>query len=217
MDQRRFPEGIGRGKGASEDRTRRSFMKSLARGAVALAIGGTEARLLAGREPGKEGAREDVASPLETPRLVWQIDPLKCIQCGNCAKKCVLDVSAVKCVHDFTMCGYCELCLGFFRSQPNALTSAAENQACPTGAIYRRFIEDPYFEYVIDEAKCIGCGKCVKGCTAFGNGSLYLQVRHDRCLNCNECSIAASCPAGAFIRVPADKPYIVKHEWMDRR
>ena len=57
---------------------------------------------------------------------------------------------------------------------------------------------------------CSGCAKCVKGCGAFGNGSLYLQVRHDRCLNCNECSIAEECPSGAFKRVPADHPYILK-------
>jgi electron transport complex protein RnfB len=89
------------------------------------------------------------------------------------------------------------------------LTTAAENQLCPTNAIKRRFIEDPFFEYTIDEPLCIGCGKCVKGCGAFGNGSLQLQVRHDRCVNCNQCSIASKCPADAFSRVPATKPYLV--------
>jgi electron transport complex protein RnfB len=57
---------------------------------------------------------------------------------------------------------------------------------------------------------CIGCGKCVTGCSAFGNGSLFLQVRHDRCLNCNSCSIARSCPSNAYKRVPAHDPYILK-------
>jgi electron transport complex protein RnfB len=37
-----------------------------------------------------------------------------------------------------------------------------------------------------------------------------LQARHDRCLNCNECAIAQSCPAGAWQRIPADQPYLVK-------
>ena len=37
---------------------------------------------------------------------------------------------------------------------------AAENQACPTGAITRRFVETPYYEYTIDEELCNGCGKC---------------------------------------------------------
>ncbi|OHB82138.1 MAG: hypothetical protein A2W31_03490 [Planctomycetes bacterium RBG_16_64_10] len=42
------------------------------------------------------------------------------------------------------------------------------------------------------------------------NGSLYLQVMHDRCLQCNECSIAVACPTGAFRRVPAQRPYLMK-------
>jgi electron transport complex protein RnfB len=109
------------------------------------------------------------------------------------------------------MCGYCELCTGFFRPEPNALNEGAENQLCPVGAIRRRFVETPYFEYTIDETVCVGCGRCVKGCNAFGNGSLYLQIKHGRCLNCNECSISAVCPSGAFVRVPADRPYYVKH------
>ncbi len=142
--------------------------------------------------------------------LVWQIDPGKCVACGNCATRCVLDESAVKCVHSFPMCGYCELCTGYFEPNPTALDTGAENQLCPTGAIIRELIEDPYYEYRIDEPLCIGCGKCVKGCNAFGNGSLYLQVRHDRCLNCNECAIARDCPSQAFLRVPASSPYLLK-------
>jgi Na+-translocating ferredoxin:NAD+ oxidoreductase subunit B len=78
------------------------------------------------------------------------------------------------------------------------------------GAIKRTYVEDPYYEYTIDEPLCIGCGKCVKGCYSFGNGSLFLQVRHDRCLNCNDCSIARGCPSGAFRRVPANSPYLFK-------
>ncbi len=50
----------------------------------------------------------------------------------------------------------------------------------------------------------MGCGKCVKGCNMFGNGSLYLQVSHDRCVNCNICAISTACPAQAFRQVPAD-------------
>lgn len=139
---------------------------------------------------------------------VWQIDPSKCIQCGQCATDCVQKVSAVKCFHEYRMCGYCELCTGFFEPQPNALTEAAENQICPSYALKRRFVEEPYFEYVVDEERCMACGRCVKGCVQFGNGSLYLQVRHDLCLNCNQCNIASNCPAEAFVRRPASDPYI---------
>jgi electron transport complex protein RnfB len=142
--------------------------------------------------------------------MVWQIDPYKCVACGNCATYCVLEESAVKCVHAHEICGYCKICFGFFEPEPFAITEGAENQLCPTGALLRKYVEDPYYEYTIDESLCNGCGKCVKGCNAFGNGSLSLQVRHDRCVNCNECAIAAACPSGAFQRVPADHPYILK-------
>ncbi len=143
-------------------------------------------------------------------KTVWQIDPDKCIACGNCATYCVLELSAVKCVQAYAMCGYCDLCTGYFDPDPKKLDTGAENELCPTGAIERVFVEDPYFEYNIIEELCIGCGKCVKGCEAFGNGSFFLQVRHDRCLRCNECSIAAACPSQAFRRVPADDPYLLK-------
>jgi electron transport complex protein RnfB len=143
-------------------------------------------------------------------KWVWQLDPYVCVACGNCATNCVLEQSAVKCVHAFAMCGYCELCTGYFEPEPIALNTGAENQLCPMGAIRRTFVEDPYYEYTIDESLCIGCGRCVKGCNAFGNGSLFLQVRHDRCLNCNQCSIARACPSNAYRRVPADRPYLLK-------
>ena len=144
------------------------------------------------------------------PETLWQIDPEKCIACGNCATYCVLEESAVKCVQAYAMCGYCDLCTAYLEPTAPRLDTGAENELCPTGAIERNFVEDPYYEYNIIEEKCIGCGKCVEGCEAFGNASLYLQVRHDRCLNCNECAIAAACPADAFVRVPADQPYLLK-------
>lgn len=143
---------------------------------------------------------------------LWQIDPRKCTQCGRCATHCVLSESAVKCAHSYSMCGYCKLCFGYFQPGANALTEAAENQVCPTGAIKRKFVEDPYFEYSIDESLCIGCAKCVAGCNTFGNGSLHMQVIQDRCLNCNDCAIARACPGDAFVRTPVDKPYMFKHE-----
>lgn len=142
--------------------------------------------------------------------FVWQIDPDLCIQCGRCSENCVLSPSAVKCVHVFAVCGYCDLCSGYLRPDPKELATGAENRLCPTGAITRSFVEDPYYEYVIDESLCIACGRCVKGCTAFGNGSLFLQIRHDRCANCNECSIAIKCPANAISRISSRSPYILK-------
>ncbi len=145
-------------------------------------------------------------------RHVWQLDPDKCVQCGRCGTECVLMPSAVKCVHGYKLCGYCKICGGFFLQEAKELNTGAENQICPMGAIKRTLVNDPYYEYTIDEKLCIGCGKCVKGCTTYGNGSLFLQVRHDRCLNCDECSIAVKCPADAFRRVPSSSPYLLKEE-----
>jgi electron transport complex protein RnfB len=143
-------------------------------------------------------------------KMVWQLDPNICIQCEKCSTNCVLPQSAVKCVHSFSMCGYCDLCSGFLRPGAVARDTGAESALCPTGAIKRTFVEDPYFEYFIDRELCIGCGKCVKGCASFGNGSLYLQVQQDLCLHCNECSIARSCPSKAYKRVPIHRPYILR-------
>ena len=179
----------------SDNLTRRRFLRDGLWGASLACIGGVA------------GYAAKKASATNT---VWQIDPYTCIACGNCATYCVLEESAVKCVHAFPICGYCKICFGFFQAEPHEITEGAENQLCPTGALQRKFIEDPYYEYTIDEELCNGCGKCVKGCNAFGNGSLFLQVRHDRCINCNQCAIATACPSGAFKRVPADHPYLFK-------
>lgn len=175
--------------------SRRQFLRNGSRLVAVTGVGGL-AGLLAARSTAKG--------------TVWQIDPSKCVRCGRCATECVLERSAVKCVQAYALCGFCELCPGYFEPEPNELNTGAENQLCPTGAIKRSFVEDPYYRYDIDEDLCIGCGKCVEGCSRFGNGSLFLQVRHDRCLHCNECSIARGCPGEAFSRVPADQPYLLK-------
>ncbi len=140
----------------------------------------------------------------------WQIDPQKCTHCGRCETHCVLSMSAVKCIHANKICGYCDLCGGYYRSNVKDLNTAAENLMCPTGAIQRKYVEDPYFEYTIDEDLCNGCAKCVKGCTAFGNGSLYLQIKRDLCTDCNECEIAKVCPSDAISRVPLAQAYKLK-------
>lgn len=178
---------------------RRDFINNGVRLALGVSVLGTAAFTLQRSVAGKD--------------YVWQIDPFKCTQCGRCATECVKAESAVKCVHAYDLCGYCDLCGGYLK--PGAkLETGAENQLCPTAAIQRRFIEEPYFEYIIDEELCIGCAKCVKGCSAFGNGSLHLQIRHDRCVNCNQCSIASVCPSDAIGRVSASKPYMIKGDFI---
>lgn len=172
---------------------RREFISNGLRISLALGLGGISA-VMASKSFGTE--------------MVWQLDASKCVQCGRCASDCVLSISAVKCIHVYDMCGYCDLCGGYFRPEAKDRSTAAENQLCPTSAIERRFIEEPFFEYHIDEDLCIGCAKCVKGCGAFGNGSMQIQVNHSICVNCNECSIARVCPSDAFSRVPANNPYL---------
>jgi electron transport complex protein RnfB len=182
----------------SKSKNRREFIQSGVRLSLALALGSVSGLAL---------------SKVVKDDYVWQIDPFECTQCGRCATECVMSPSAVKCVHAYDLCGYCDLCGGYFNPDANQLSTAAENQLCPTAAIERKFIEEPYFEYIINEDLCIGCAKCVEGCTAFGNGSLHLQIIHDICLNCNECSIARVCPSNAIKRVPASEAYNVKGDF----
>jgi electron transport complex protein RnfB len=149
---------------------------------------------------------------LQNASCFWQIDPHKCTFCGRCETHCVLPISAVKCIHANRVCGYCDLCGGYYRNNVKDLNTAAENLACPTGAIRREYVEDPYFEYTIDESLCNGCGKCAKGCNSFGNGSLYLQVKQDLCKGCNACRIADVCPSGAIQRVAYATAYLLKDD-----
>jgi Na+-translocating ferredoxin:NAD+ oxidoreductase subunit B len=182
----------------SKSKNRREFIQSGMRLSLALALGSVSGLAL---------------SKVIKDEYVWQINPFECTQCGRCATDCVMTPSAVKCVHAYDLCGYCDLCGGYFKPDANQLSTAAENQLCPTAAIERRFIEEPYFEYIINEDLCIGCAKCVEGCTAFGNGSLHLQIIHDICLNCNECAIARVCPSNAIKRVKSSEAYYIKGDF----
>ena len=185
-------------KEGNKTNQRREFIRSTARITLALGIGGMGGVVL---------------SKSTKDEWVWQIDPFLCTQCNRCAEECVLTPSAVKCVHSFDLCGYCDLCGGYFKPGVVNLNTGAENQLCPSSALQRTFIEEPFFQYTIDETLCIGCAKCVKGCSSFGNGSLHLQIRHDLCLNCNQCTIARLCPSDAISRVPSTQPYKFKGDF----
>jgi len=192
---------------------RRNYLYTMLTGLIAapFALLFRQARSLR-HEPGEISSEPNLPPPASSlqPALFWQIDPDKCIQCGRCETECILKPSAVKCVHQYKACGYCLFCSGYYHDNRVRFDTAGENLRCPTDAIVRTYVEDPYFEYTINEDKCVGCGKCVKGCKSFGNGSLFLQVRHALCKNCNQCRIASVCPSNAWTKVTANEPYLFK-------
>jgi Na+-translocating ferredoxin:NAD+ oxidoreductase subunit B len=179
----------------SDKSSRRQFIDRSARIAGFVGIG-TAAGVLAKRASGD---------------YVYQVDPSKCTACDRCRTACVLSHSAVKAVNNFEKCGYCMLCPAYFdvTSYPDE-KGIPTGRVCPQDALKRRVVgkedlEDPnnnYYEYVIDEERCDGCGKCVKACKPpAGNGSLRLEIRYSRCVECNECAIKVVCPDKAIARV----------------
>jgi Na+-translocating ferredoxin:NAD+ oxidoreductase subunit B len=184
--------------------SRRELLGHAARGATLLGLAGTAGYLV--KKAGAEG--------------VWQLDVNRCVNtrlgavnvpvCDKCATACVLALSAVRAVNNHAICGRCYICPGYFdiKSAVNeqGLPSA---KLCPRDAIIRKPIgdvdpRDPannYYEYIIDEKKCNGCGKCVMGCKEpAGLSSIRLEVRHNLCVDCNRCSIAQACPEDAYVR-----------------
>jgi electron transport complex protein RnfB len=186
--------------------TRREVLGHAARGAALVGLGGT-AYVLALKA---------------NKTYAWVIDPDKCIDsrlgavgvevCELCATECVLTLSAVRAVNYFKECGRCYICPAYFKITsavgPDGLPS---EKVCPRDAIHREAIgwidpDDPannFYEYTIDEEKCNGCGRCVLECKEpAGLSSIRLEVRHNVCLDCNRCTIAAACPEDAYERRP---------------
>ena len=158
-------------------------------------------------------------------QVVWQIDHTKCLNsrlgevgvkaCDLCLKSCVVTLSAVRAVNQFSKCGRCAICPAYFNVKSAVGKNGLPSQKlCPRDAIQRKPIgeidpRDPannFYEYVIDETKCDGCGKCVMACKEpAGLGSVRLKVRHDLCINCNSCSISTACPKDAVVQMPMHK------------
>ena len=192
----------------NEEPTRREVLGHAVRGTGLLVLGGAVIHLT--QKAGAEG--------------VWRIDPTKCVNirlgatgvevCERCATNCVLPLSAVRAVNDYSKCGRCCICPGYYdvtsETGPDGLPTV---KLCPRDAIKREPIgevdpDDPlnnFYEYTIDETLCNGCGKCVMACKEpAGLSSIHLEVWHDLCVDCNRCTIAMICPDDAFTRDPID-------------
>ena len=188
----------------SQKHTRREVLGHAARGAALAGLGGVTGLLWL-----KANAT-----------FAWSINAERCINsqlgavgvevCEACSTECVLSLSAIRAVNEFSKCGRCYICPAYFQ-----ITSAVgpdglpTEKVCPRDAIKREPIgwidpDDPannFYDYSIDETLCNGCGRCVLECKEpAGLGSITLEVRHDTCLDCNRCAIAQACPEDAFER-----------------
>lgn len=144
-------------------------------------------------------------------RFAWQIDPGKCIACGRCATACVRTPSAAKAVNNFKACNNCVVCYGHITDLDieSEKIDSEGRRVCPVDAVKRVNLTgevDGYFEYRQDHSRCIGCSQCVSRC-AEHNGdraSMFMIIRPDLCVGCNECTIATQCPSDAVVRVPRE-------------
>lgn len=186
--------------------TRREMLKHAARGVGLAGLGG--AALYLARKAGAHG--------------VWQLDPELCVNsrlgelnvnfCDLCKKECVVPLSAVRAVNLYDRCGRCYLCPAYFDvASKVGADGLPVKKLCPRDAIERKPIGevdpgDPannFYEYIIDEELCDGCGKCVMACKEpAGLGSIRLEVRHNLCVDCNRCAISEACPRDALSRRP---------------
>jgi len=188
-----------------DDQSRRDLLSKAVRGTALLGMGGAAFYLVQKAEG----------------QIVWQVDASRCVNsrlgnsgadaCNLCTSECVVSLSAVRAVNDFSQCGRCYICPAYFN-----IDSAVDEyglpseKLCPRDAITREPIgwvdpDDPannYYEYTIDENLCDGCGLCVMNCKEpLGLGSITLKVRHDRCVDCNRCAISAECPEDAVVQL----------------
>jgi electron transport complex protein RnfB len=192
----------------SNDISRRELLSKVVRGSVLVGMGGA-AVFLVQKANGE---------------LVWQVDASRCLnsrldkvdidECTLCTSECVVSLSAVRAVNEHSKCGRCYICPAYFDIESAVDEQGLPSQKlCPRDAITRTPIglidpEDPannFYEYIIDEEKCDGCGRCVMKCKEpLGLGSITLKVRYNKCVDCNRCAISLACPEDAISQVPKE-------------
>lgn len=178
--------------------SRRNFIINAGRAVFGLALGTIAYRV------GGSFLNSEQAGPLT--RHAWQIDPDKCTACGKCKTLCVRTPSAVKAVNDQKKCSFCVVCYGHISNKNIASDKIMSDgkRVCPNEAVTRKEYsggKDGYYIYDIDDDKCDGCSKCVEQCIKKGTKSMFLIIRPDLCINCNDCNIAANCPEKAIDKV----------------
>lgn len=152
---------------------------------------------------------EDAEFIAQGRRFAWQIDPDKCKSCGLCETACVRKPSAVKALNDQKKCSNCVVCYGHITNKyiDSDKIDRDGQRVCPVDAVERKNFSgglNGMFLYSQDPKRCIGCSKCVKRCNEHGSQSMFLAIRPDLCLGCNECAIAVACPHGAVERIPRE-------------
>jgi electron transport complex protein RnfB len=186
--------------------SRRELLAKVSRGTALAAIGGTALFLV-------QKANGDI---------VWQVNASRCVNsrlgdtgveaCTLCTTECVVSLSAVRAVNEYSKCGRCNICPAYFDITSAVTAQGLPSQKlCPRDAITRQPIgktdpEDPannFYDYIIDENKCDGCGRCVMKCKEpLGLGSITLKIRYNKCVDCNHCAISLACPKDAVSQVP---------------
>jgi electron transport complex protein RnfB len=202
----------------SDELTRRDVLGKVARGSVLLGLGATAGFLIKKAEG----------------QIVWQVDASRCVNsrlgevdvevCSLCTTECVVSQSAVRAVNNTRECGRCYICPAYYNVKSAVdETGLPSEKLCPRDAIERRPIglidpRDPannFYDYIIDEEKCDGCGICVKGCKEpLGLGSIVLKVRYNLCVDCNHCAISTACPNDAVVRRQEEDALAV--DWPER-
>ncbi len=181
---------------------RKEFFRRSGHALGVAVLGATAARILS--KPS-----DDAEFIAQGRRFAWQIDPDKCSSCGLCETSCVRKPSAVKAINDPKKCSNCVVCYGHITNSKidsEKIDSEGE-RVCPVDAVERENFSggvNGLFLYSNNQKLCVACGSCTKRCNEHGSKSMFLMIRPDLCLGCNECTIATACPEGAIERIPRE-------------